>query len=459
MILFGSTGALCADDAVPEDDAVPKIDRAAALIEARAFDQATIALEAVLARKPSDRRARELLAFVFESTGAIDRERQVRAALAADYPSDAQIQAALGRVLERAGDERGALTTYRRARGLAGSARAADIDAAIERMDGQTSTEVGGGLGALSDPDADALRTVAGTALPIANRLHLALAVTHYLVSGTTRPGSAQAVALAPTLVLRRSGSSLAVGPRFAAGIPGGGAPGFSLGAAISGSATLHPHIIAELRGDLTTLWDDAALTVLHDGLQTGASGRLYVHAWQRRLVVQAGVGARRLSLLAQAPGDQMTRSDARQSLGIAGADLVAWRRPGTTLRGQILDDAFVAPAVLPSAITLSYRHYEAFSQPSAMFSQAIALAERATVDELSSTASIVPHPTIGVEARAGAGRDSVRDAWMWRVGASLLWAPTSALRFALRYDTATEVTTGFAGRRQEGWISCHADL
>src|SRR2546428_976959 len=63
----------------------------------------------------SDRPARETLAFVMESRGDLEGERALRAALAAEFPDDPRTQADYGRVLERSGDDPGALAAYRRA--------------------------------------------------------------------------------------------------------------------------------------------------------------------------------------------------------------------------------------------------------------------------------------------------------------------------------------------------------
>src|SRR5438093_8513933 len=142
------------------------LERAASLIEARAFDRAAAVLRELLSADPEDRRAKELLAFALESSGDLAGERKVRASLAAAFPGDARIQTDYGRVLERAGDERGALAAYLRARALSPDRRHPDLDAAIDRMKGRSAVEVGTPLVVLSDPEASASRVQAGAAIP-----------------------------------------------------------------------------------------------------------------------------------------------------------------------------------------------------------------------------------------------------------------------------------------------------
>src|SRR5437667_7226513 len=132
------------------------LERAAALVRTHAFEQAATMLRKLLSVDPSNRPARELLAFDLESMGDLEGERRVRSALAAEYPDDPRVQADYGRVLERSGDDGGALRAYRRARELSAGKPAPELDAAIERMSGRTALEVGAPLAVMSDPDASA---------------------------------------------------------------------------------------------------------------------------------------------------------------------------------------------------------------------------------------------------------------------------------------------------------------
>src|SRR5580765_7468403 len=110
------------------------LERAEALVQSRAFEQAATMLRQILSIEPANRRAKELLAFALESTGDLKGERQVRSALAADFPDDPRVQTDYGRVLERSGEEGRALRAYRRARELSGGRPTPELDAAIERM-------------------------------------------------------------------------------------------------------------------------------------------------------------------------------------------------------------------------------------------------------------------------------------------------------------------------------------
>src|SRR5437773_8089853 len=119
------------------------LERAAALVRTRAFGPAAAVLRELLSVNPANRGAKEMLAFALESMGDLKGERQVRSALAAEFPAEPRIQADYGRVLERSGDEAGALRAYRRARELNPDGSAPELDAAIERVTGRSAVEYG----------------------------------------------------------------------------------------------------------------------------------------------------------------------------------------------------------------------------------------------------------------------------------------------------------------------------
>src|SRR5438093_646723 len=150
-----------------------EMERAEALIQDREFGQAEGVLREILEVDPPNRRAKEMLAFALESQGDLDGEREVRSALASEFPDDASVQADYGRVLERSGQEREALARYRLARDLSVDRSSPELDAAIERMTGRTAVEVGVPLTVLSDPDATASRVQAGVAVPFGSPDHL----------------------------------------------------------------------------------------------------------------------------------------------------------------------------------------------------------------------------------------------------------------------------------------------
>jgi len=436
------------------------LERAAALIQARAFEPAAAMLRRVLAVDRANRRANEMLAFALESMGDLKGERQVRSALAAEFPNDPHTQADYGRVLERSGDQGEALRAYRRARELSAGSPPPGLDAAIERMSGRTALEVGAPVSLMSDPDANASSVQAGAAVPFGSRRHVALLATHYAADGRTNPEKTASDVLALTFVQRNAaGASWALGPRFHMVTPRGAArKDLGVGGAIVGQAPFGPTFEAEARGEVETPWDEAAITVLRGGRTTAAEGHLYSHMFSRRLLLQAGARGRELSVLAADP-HSARRPRARQSLWIAGADVVLWREPGVAVRGEMLDESLIAPTTLSSALTLAYRHYDVSTRTTPEFASVIGLVPRGSVNEASTALTVAaPRGNLGVELRAGFARDSARDARAWRTGASFIWAPTSSTRFALGYEGATEVASGLVGQRRTGWLSFHVD-
>ena len=438
------------------------LERAATLVRARAFGQAAAMLRDVLSADPANRGAKEMLAFALESMGDLEGERQVRSALVAEFPGDPRIQADYGRVLERSGEESGALRAYRRARELNARGPAPGLDAAIERMRGRTALEVGTPLALMSDPDGTASSVQAGAAVPFGPRHHLALLGTHNTASGRTHPGArTTSDALALSLVVRHgAGASWMVGPRLHVVTPRGGArTDLGVGGVIAGRARLGPWLEAEGRAELETPWDESAVTVLRGGRTTAAEGHLYSHWFSRRLLLQAGARRRRLSTLAADPHSRR-RPEAWQSLRVAGADVVLWRKPGAAVQGEMLDEALISPATLSSATTLAYRRYDLSTRTTPEFASLIGLAPRGLVDEASIATTVAsPRGHLGLELRAGLARDSARPARTWRAGGTVVWAPRPAARFALGYEGATELASGLVGRRRAGWLAFHADL
>ena len=439
------------------------LERAGALVQTRAFEPAVAMLRQLLSVDPANRRAKEMLAFALESMGDLEGERRVRSGLAAEFPEDPRIQTDYGRALERSGDEVGALRAYRRARELSAAGSAPELEAAIERMRDRTAVEIGTPLLAvMSDPDASALCAQAGAAIPLGSRNHVALLGTHYAAEGRTSPGAtATSDALALTFVLRHGASALwTVGPRLHVVSPaGGGRRDFGVGGAIAGRAPLGPSLEAEWRAEVETPWDEAAVTVLRGGRTTAAEAHLYSNWFSRRLLLQAGARRRRLSILAMDP-HSTRRPDAWQSLLLAGADVVLWRKPGAAVRGEMLDEALMARSTLSSAMTLAYRHYDVSTRTTPEFSQLIGFAPRGSVDEASVASTLAsPRGGLGLELRAGLARDAARQARVWRIGGALIWAPKPTTRLTVGYEDATEIVTGLVGQSRKGWLSLHVDL
>ena len=449
--------------AAPSPTQAGNLERAAALVRAREFEQAATMLRQVLSADPGNRAAQEMLAFALESSGDLEGERQVRSELAAAWPDDPRIQADLGRVLERSEDDGGALRAYRRARELRRGQSDPELDAAIERMSERTATEVGMPLVALiSEPDARASRVQAGVALPLGSRDRLTIlatrgAATSRTIAGTSVPSAAVALTL---VVPGPAGGYWSLGPRVHAVSTAGDPRGdVAAGGAIAQRMSVSPWLGAAWGAELNSPWDEAAVAMLHGGRTSGAEAHLYVYGFSQRLLVQAGARRRQLSILAADRGGAL-RTTAWQSLGLAGADVVVWRKPGDALRGEMLDEALIAPTSLSSALTVAYRHYEVSSETPSAFGALIALAPRGSVDEVSLAASLAaPQRDLGLELNAGLSRDAVRAAQDWRAGGAMIWALSSRARLALRYDEVTEVAIGLSGQRRAGGLSLHVDL
>lgn len=436
------------------------LERAAALIRARAFEQAAAMLRDVLSVDPTNRRAKEMLAFDLESRGDLKGERQVRSVLAAEFPRDSRIQADYGRVLERSGEEGEALRAYRRALELSADRAAPELNAAIERMRGRTALEIGTPLAVMSDPDANASIVKAGAAIPFGSRRHMALLGTRSVAEGRINPDATESDVLALTFVQRDAGGgSWAAGPRLHVISPRGGARrDLGVGGAIEGHAPLGPSFEVEGRAEAETPWDEAAVAVLRGGRTSSVEGHLYAHSFSRRMLLQAGARRREISILAAGP--ESTRPRAWQSLWLAGADVVLWRKPAAAVPGEMLDEALIEPATLSSAVTLAYRHYDVSTQTTPEFAAVIGLVPRGSVDETSVTTTLAsPRGNLGLELSAGLAHDSARQARAWRAGGSLIWAPTPATRFELGYEGATEVASGLVGQRRAGRLSFHVDL
>jgi len=438
------------------------LERAASLVRARDFDRAAATLRGYLAVDPSNRAAREMLAFTLESTGDLEGERQVRSALASDFPNDPRIQADLGRVLERSGAEDDALRAYRRARELHANRPSPELDAAIERMKGRTALELGAPLSYLSDPDATATSLRMGAAVPFGSQHHWTLMGTHHVAEGKPAPGSRTlSDALAISLVLEHaSGDSCAMGPHVhVVSRPGDARPEVGWGGAVAGRAPLGSSLEVHGRAELDSPWDEAAVTVLRGGRTTSAEAQLYAHGFSRRLLLQAGARRRQLSILGVEPSSTQ-RASAWQSLGVAGADVVVWRKPGVSVPGEMLDESLIAPSTLSPAITLAYRHYEVSTRTTPEFASLLGLAPLASVNEVSAATTLTsPRGRVALQLGGGFAHDNARDARLWRAGGSLTWAPRAATRFALGYDGSSEFASGLVGQRRAGWVSIHADF
>jgi len=437
------------------------LERAAQLVQVRAFPQADALLRRLLVTDPSNRRAQELLAFSLESSGDLAGERAVRSSLAREYPDDARIQADYGRVLERSGEDVAAMRAYQRARALDPARASPELDQAIERMRGRSAVEIATPVVTMSDPDARASSLRAGASWPFGPGTRATVLGSHWDAEPRAGGAAMQADLLGLTLARHRaSGAGWAIGPFAEMLAPRGGARhDVGVGGALAAHAPIGGTLEMNLRAEAQAPWDEAAVTMLHGGRTSGLEGHLYAHGFSGRLLLQAGARRRALSVLA-ADTAAVRRPDARQTLLVAGADLVVWSRPGASVRGEMLDEALTAPAAVSPAVTLAYRHYDVTTRSTPAFDAILALVPRGSVDEVSATATVAaPRRDLGVQLSGGLAHDSARDAREWRGGGAVVWAPVPGARFALHYDEASELAAGLLGRRRTEWLSVHVDL
>lgn len=411
-------------------------------------------------------RAAEMLAWVLEAQDRLDEERAVRAGLA-DDPTRVGPQPLLdhARALERSGLYRAAIARYREA--LADddldSHPAAELDAraALSRLTHRMSPEVSVAAGTFSDPSGSLYRVRSGAAVPAADQLSLSLVASLDWAAAGSAPGAspaggvrigtldASATAGEGRLVassLTLSGSWFSFDDAESHG---------RIGTAFDLRVGEGKRIQLRASGDLNMPWRETASTMREGGRETGATAMAYGLPFGDRVILGAGARLRWLAL------DPIMEVDATgsQAMLIAGADWVAWAPSYRVTRGQFLDeDLRWGTSVLADSLTLSYRHYEAFTEDD--FAGRLVLAERGTIDEVSTVArNTWPDGWFGFEVRGGAGLDRARDTRLWRAGGSLLLTPLERVRGALSYDYAEESATGFAGVRHTALGSIHVDL
>lgn len=483
----------------------PQLDQEAALAQveahviARDWSGAEAILQRVLARDGRHRRAREILAYVYEASGQIDHELALRAEMASEDPT-AETSRQWGRALERAGDFKGALARYEEARERGAGAADETLVTSLSRMRYRLTPEVAGAFIARRDPQADSLRAQAGVALPFASRHTLSLFAWHDTSSGRVLrsnmlpSGGGSATGLGSLVFLQsRGGASLLVGGDLRYIVPAD--PGHARPAMpmLSGATptvgataeTVLPFKLSSLaggeaflRGDFNQQWNDSSVTVSEGGSLNGGAAHLYAFTSNRRFTLTAGTQIRQFRLAEvsapttvgmppvggpTAPGIAMpTSSDAKsmQKLFVAGGDVVLWSRPARMLMGESLDERLARRTSLSDALVLSYRHYQLFGSSSDAFSSRLVLAPRAANHVVSSNIrKVLADGRLGVDLRGSLGYDTQREVALYGAGGSLVLIPTWAGRLFVSYDIAREAATGLTGTRHTGWITYHADL
>lgn len=410
--------------------------------------------------RPDHQRGREILAWILEVRGSIDEETILRGDLAeAAAPVDRERTIAHGRSLERARNFHGALVRYRQALALGTSSDPA-LKAAIERLENQLSLETAVGGAYRTDPSGSSTEVRVGVAVPISGENAVSLTASYDLASASTVATDANSATVTTGLLLghgREVTSALMVSGNYHRMTMAGEAVDFAhVGAAAEVRIGTGSRFQLHARADLNMPWREAANTIREGGRYDGLTAHAYALPLGPRLVIDAGVQARRMELEDLMPTMQMD-ANGRQYLFFGGLDYVLQVDPTHVARGQILDEEMLWPTYLADSVVLHYRHYEGFTRDD--FGERLVLSERNTIDEVGGTVRRTFGRVLGAELRAGTGYDFARELTMWRAGGALLASPSANTRFTFSYDIANESTDAFVGRRHTGWITFHADL
>lgn len=409
-----------------------------------------------LATTPGHRRGLELLAWILEGQGRLDSELELRAMLAAGSDQAEPVRN-YGRALERSGDWAGALVAYRRAARLSGGSIDHSLSRELERMDRRMSLEVAAGVAAKSDPGAASFAGFTGVALPFGRAHQVTIGAWHERASKDEREGSGSELSAAVSFRGRTTqafaGAKLGViettmDPGPARMLPGGfGSVRTKL---------LDGHVQLGVDGELGSVWRETPRAVLEGGSVDSVTTHVWGVLASNRLVIDTGVQLRRLQLDDRMGGEP----SAAQALMWTGADFALWTNFSREAAGETLDDDLLRPTYLADSLVLGYRHYELRASSNAAFDARMSMADRASIDEVSVVArKALLRGRVAFEARAGAGRDWLRDLYLARGGLSLWLASSSRARFSLSLDLAKESTRALTGERRAGWMTYHVDL
>ena len=416
---------------------------------------------------PDHDRAPEMLAWILEAQEKGGEERTLRARLAKD-PTRAETRLLVdhARALERGGEYRAAMIRYQEALSRV-EKDGGEVDDeiavrdAVTRLRYRISPETSVGGGTFIDPSGAIYRMRAGAGVPAGDQVTLALVAMMEWVGDGAAPGA-----------MRTGGARVGtIDSTVVAGQGGPVAGAFTLSTSYfsfdQGDSRARLGSAFDLRlgqgkpiqfhgvGNFQMPWREAASTLREGGRETGGTAMVYALPFGHRLIFDAGVQRRTMAL------DPMMDVEATgdQTMAIGGADWVVWAPSTQSVRGQFLDDDLRwGTSYLADSLTLSYRHYEAFTDDE--FGGRLDLAERNTIDELSTVVrNTWPDGLFAFEGRAGGGFDWARETRMWRGGLSLLITPLQRLRGSLSYDYTNESTAGFTGERHAAWGSLHLDF
>lgn len=415
---------------------------------------------------PYNKRAPEMLAWVLEAQQKVGEESTIRSRLAGD-PSRAETRLLVdhARALERSGQYHAAIARYQealtRAEKFGGDVDEVEVRTAVSRLHYRLTTESAVGGGYYSDPSGSIRQGRAGVAVPAADQITLALVGIFDHVPGGAAPGAAPTgttdLATVDTSLVAGEGKLVAASVTMSTSYFAFEDKESSarLGAGFDLRVGQGHALQLQAVGNLHTPWREAASTLREGGNETGVTAMAYALPFGPRLILSGGARERMMAL------DPVMDVEAKgtQTTLVGGADWLVWAPSNQVVRGQFLDqDMRWSTSYLANSLTMSYRHYEAFTQDD--FAGRLDIADRGTVDEVSGVArNTWPDGTFGFEARAGGGYDWARGTRLWRTGGSFLLTPFERLRGALSYDYAKESTSGFAGSRHTAWASLHLDF
>lgn len=417
---------------------------------AKEWSAAERGVRRLLANEPTHARGNEMLAWVLEAKGQVGDELAVRKGLATDDAGATTLRD-YGRALERSGDWAGALRAYRKAATQADGVKDLELTRALDRVDGRMSVELMAGAIGRSDPSSAGYGGFAGFAVPYGRASQWsASALQEYVTSKTG--GHAYATQLRSTFLWRAGDAHLYAGTKLGLAdktfVPGGNA-GVS-------SGLLGGHLTLTLDAEAGTMWRETPRAVFEGGRVDGATSHVFVSLLDQKLIIDSGVQARRLTL----SSDGMGQPDARQLLAWTGADFIAWTNFAHEARGQMLDDDLLHQTFAADSAVVSYRHYELVGQTDEMFASRMALANRASIDEISMTLrKVLFNGALALDARGGFGRDWARELYLGRGGVAMWLSPTTRSRLSLSFELARESVQAFVGERRTGWMNYHVDL
>lgn len=449
--------ALIAANAADEEAALAQVEMHA---NAQRWSHAERAVRRFLTAVPGHRRGQELLAWIAEAQGHLDRELALREQLTRGTDK-ADAMRDYGRVLERSGNWAGALAAYRKALTMPGASVDSSLSSAVERMDQRMSPELAVGFSAKSDPGAESIAAYVGTAVPFGRAHHLSLGGWHELASKNGRQGYGgelnAAVALHGRTTQVIAGAKVGVYQFADADLAAQNHSRMQPGGFGSVSTQLLAgHVELRLDAEVGSVWRETPRAVLEGGSVDSTTAHMFGVLFGHRLVTDTGVQLRRLQL-----DETMTGTpNATQALLWTGADLVLWSDFSSEATGQSLDDDLLRPTYLADSAVVAYRHYEMWGESNEMFSERMSMANRASIDELSVVArKAIASGRIAIEVRGGGGRDWARQLFLTRAGGSIWIAPTTRSRLSVSIDLAKESARALEGARRSGWMTYHVDL